>query len=99
MLAPADQISLWLHGVVHEFPRRGRAATSPCRTKRQPALPQRGHGSAKAAMTGVPGRATPADGAPRHVPVLLREVIANVMPHDGGVYVDGTFGAGGYTAA
>jgi 16S rRNA (cytosine1402-N4)-methyltransferase len=39
-------------------------------------------------------------GAPaRHIPVLLREVIANLAPHDGGVYVDGTYGAGGYSAA
>jgi 16S rRNA (cytosine1402-N4)-methyltransferase len=43
--------------------------------------------------------AGPAGGPPRHIPVLLREVIANLAPHDGGVYIDGTFGAGGYTAA
>jgi 16S rRNA (cytosine1402-N4)-methyltransferase len=48
---------------------------------------------------GAPGQATPAGGAPRHIPVLLREVIANLVPHDGGMYIDGTFGAGGYTAA
>jgi len=35
----------------------------------------------------------------RHVPVLLRQVIEHLAPHDGGVYIDGTFGAGGYTAA
>jgi 16S rRNA (cytosine1402-N4)-methyltransferase len=33
----------------------------------------------------------------RHVPVLLNEVLAALAPHDAGVYVDGTFGAGGYT--
>jgi 16S rRNA (cytosine1402-N4)-methyltransferase len=48
---------------------------------------------------GAPGQGAPAGGAPRHIPVLLREVIANLAPHDGGVYIDGTFGAGGYTAA
>jgi 16S rRNA (cytosine1402-N4)-methyltransferase len=36
---------------------------------------------------------------PRHVPVLGREVLAWLNPHDGGVYVDATFGAGGYSRA
>jgi 16S rRNA (cytosine1402-N4)-methyltransferase len=35
----------------------------------------------------------------RHVPVLLHEVVDALQPRDGGRYVDGTFGAGGYTAA
>lgn len=35
----------------------------------------------------------------RHIPVLAREVVDALSPHDGGRYVDGTFGAGGYTAA
>lgn len=35
----------------------------------------------------------------RHVPVMLSEVLANLNPNDGGIYVDGTFGAGGYSAA
>ncbi len=35
----------------------------------------------------------------RHVPVLLRQVIRYLAPRDGGVYVDGTYGAGGYAAA
>jgi 16S rRNA (cytosine1402-N4)-methyltransferase len=34
-----------------------------------------------------------------HVPVLLQEVLAAIEPRAGGIYVDGTFGAGGYTAA
>ncbi|MFO1059847.1 MAG: 16S rRNA (cytosine(1402)-N(4))-methyltransferase RsmH [Dongiaceae bacterium] len=37
-------------------------------------------------------------GAP-HVPVLLREVVAALAPRDGAVFVDGTFGAGGYSTA
>jgi 16S rRNA (cytosine1402-N4)-methyltransferase len=34
-----------------------------------------------------------------HVPVMLAEVLRALQPHDGGVYVDGTFGAGGYSSA
>ncbi len=34
-----------------------------------------------------------------HVPVLLNQVIRTLAPRPGGAYVDGTFGAGGYTAA
>ncbi|MFA5040850.1 MAG: 16S rRNA (cytosine(1402)-N(4))-methyltransferase RsmH [Bdellovibrionales bacterium] len=34
-----------------------------------------------------------------HVPVMLREVISALMPRDGGLYVDGTFGRGSYSRA
>lgn len=34
-----------------------------------------------------------------HIPVMLDEVLDALQPKDGGVYVDGTFGAGGYTRA
>jgi 16S rRNA (cytosine1402-N4)-methyltransferase len=34
-----------------------------------------------------------------HVPVLLAEAIGALDPRAGGVFVDGTFGAGGYTSA
>lgn len=34
-----------------------------------------------------------------HIPVLLAQVLESLTPKDGGVYVDGTFGNGGYTQA
>ena len=34
-----------------------------------------------------------------HIPVLLNEVVRTLAPRPGGAYVDGTFGAGGYTEA
>ena len=37
--------------------------------------------------------------AERHIPVLAREVVDALRPRDGGCYVDGTFGAGGYSSA
>jgi 16S rRNA (cytosine1402-N4)-methyltransferase len=36
---------------------------------------------------------------PRHIPVLGREAVEMLSPRDGGVYVDATFGAGGYSRA
>ena len=44
-------------------------------------------------MTGVDG------GLVRHIPVLAAEVLDYLGVRDGGVYIDGTFGAGGYTRA
>ena len=37
--------------------------------------------------------------AAAHTPVLLKEVVAALAPKNGGVYVDATFGAGGYARA
>ena len=48
-----------------------------------------------------PSAAAEGGGAPSpdHLPVLLDAVLAALKPVDGAVYVDGTFGAGGYSAA
>jgi 16S rRNA (cytosine1402-N4)-methyltransferase len=37
--------------------------------------------------------------APRHIPVLGRQAIEMLSPRDGGIYLDATFGAGGYSRA
>ena len=46
-----------------------------------------------------PQDAGAAGGPARHIPVLREEVLAALEPSRGGLYLDGTFGAGGYTAA
>ena len=52
----------------------------------------RGRG-AKGALHGSDGP------PPRHLPVLVSEVLESLAPKDGETYIDGTFGAGGYTRA
>ena len=49
-------------------------------------------------MAGSDGPAV-AGGLARHVPVLARPALELLNVHDGGIYIDGTFGAGGYTRA
>ena len=49
-------------------------------------------------MAGRDGTAV-AGGPARHVPVLIRPAIKLLNVRDGGVYIDGTFGAGGYSHA
>ncbi len=41
----------------------------------------------------------PSPASQRHVPVMLPEVLAALTPKPGETYVDGTFGAGGYSSA
>jgi 16S rRNA (cytosine1402-N4)-methyltransferase len=38
-------------------------------------------------------------GLTRHIPVMLSEVLAALLPRDGDIVVDGTFGTGGYARA
>jgi 16S rRNA (cytosine1402-N4)-methyltransferase len=45
------------------------------------------------------GKSDVAGGPARHVPVLVQQVIEYLGIRDNGAYVDGTFGAGGYTRA
>jgi 16S rRNA (cytosine1402-N4)-methyltransferase len=49
-------------------------------------------------MTGSDGHAV-AGGSARHIPVLGRRAVEWLGVRDGGLYVDATFGAGGYTQA
>src|SRR3954469_16122939 len=49
-------------------------------------------------MAGSDGPAV-AGGPARHIPVLARPALELLNIRDGGIYVDGTFGAGGYTSA
>jgi 16S rRNA (cytosine1402-N4)-methyltransferase len=49
-------------------------------------------------MAGSDGPAV-AGGLARHVPVLARPALEFLNVRDGGIYVDGTFGAGGYSQA
>src|SRR5579863_3460344 len=45
------------------------------------------------------GGMTPSAPPPRHIPVLGRQAVALLDPREGGIYVDATFGAGGYSRA
>ncbi len=50
-------------------------------------------------MVGRDGASAVDGGLARHVPVLLRSAMEYLNVRDGGVYIDATFGAGGYTRA
>ncbi len=52
-------------------------------------------------MTGGSGAGQPAvaGGSALHIPVLTGRIVELLQPRDGGIYLDGTFGAGGHTRA
>src|SRR6185312_6490526 len=50
-------------------------------------------------MTAGGGSSAVAGGPALHIPVLGTPALALLNVHDGGVYIDGTFGAGGYSRA
>src|SRR3569833_593679 len=50
-------------------------------------------------MTAGSGGPAAAGGPALHIPVLGAPALEHLNVHDGGVYIDGTFGAGGYTRA
>ena len=50
-------------------------------------------------MTGRDGGNAVDGGLARHIPVLAQQALHYLAPREGGVYIDGTFGAGGYTRA
>jgi 16S rRNA (cytosine1402-N4)-methyltransferase len=51
------------------------------------------------ARSGKPTAMGDRRGTQRHIPVLLPEVLAALAPQPGERFIDGTFGAGGYTSA
>lgn len=50
-------------------------------------------------MAGRDGKSAVAGGPARHIPVLGRRVFEYLQPRNGGVYIDGTFGAGEHARA
>ncbi len=58
-----------------------------------------GRSAQSTGMAAGSGGSSTAGGLARHVPVLVRSAVDQLNVRDGGVYIDGTFGAGGYTGA
>src|SRR5262249_25748209 len=64
-------------------------------------LPDDGGGSARSTgmMTGSGSGPAVAGGLARHIPVLGRRAVEYLAVRDGGIHLDATFGAGGYSRA
>src|SRR5215470_16317918 len=62
-------------------------------------LPESGGGSARSTgvMTGSDSGSAVAGGLARHIPVLGRRAVEYLAVRDSGIYLDATFGAGGYS--
>ena len=64
-------------------------------------VPESGGGPARSTgmMTSSGSSPAVAGGLARHIPVLGRPAVEFLNPRDDGIYIDATFGAGGYTRA
>src|SRR6478609_3030944 len=83
------------------FPKRARGGhPKGARAQGRTGFPIGGARCARSAgmMAGGGGSAV-AGGPALHIPVLGRSAVELLEPRQGGVYIDGTFGAGGYTRA
>src|SRR6478752_1483897 len=83
------------------FPKRARGGhPKGARAQGRTGFPIGGARCARSAgmMAGGGGSAV-AGGPALHIPVLGRSAVELLQPRQGGVYIDGTFGAGGYTRA
>src|SRR5262245_14087913 len=83
------------------FPERARGG-HPKGARAQGKAEFPGGGAQRARSTGMMaggGGSAVAGGPALHIPVLGRQAVSFLKVSDGGVYIDGTFGAGGYTRA